>query len=231
MEARMAAAVTSPRLLAILQRENFVLRDDLQQDKRSTLLAITRLFDEYHVPYAVSGGLAVQLYNIETRPTMDVDVVSLRQPFEAMKKSQPWARYGFDLVFDHRRHIKLRHAASNVEVDINVDTRFSRLVESCETETIDGYPVRFTSPVMLALAKLRTQRSDWPRDPIKRIQDRVDLMALIRTHPDIPDALRTDPLTTKEMRTILDDVLRQLAAPDSDELPPEEGEDEGATPS
>ncbi len=219
-------AVTSLRLAEVFKRENFVLRDDLQQDKRETLRAVVRMFDDYAVPYAVTGGLAVQLYNIETRPTMDVDIVSLRQPFERLKKDQPWGRYGFELVFDHRRHIKLHHPASNVEVDINVDTRFSRLVEQYETETIDGQPIRFTTPAMLALAKLRTQRTDWPRDPVKRVQDRGDLMALLQTRPAIADELRTDPLTNDEMRQILDDVLAQLAKPSSDELPPEDDDDQ-----
>jgi len=215
----MATAVTSPRLEAILGKENFVLKDDLQQDKRGTLLAIVRLFDAYQVPYVVTGGLAVQLYNPETRPTMDVDIVSLRQPFERLKKDAPWERFGFELVFDHRRHIKLKHVGSNVEVDINVDTRFSRLVEQYETETVDGYSIRFTSPSMLAFAKLRTQRSDWPRDPRKRVQDRGDLMALLETYPEIEPQLRTDPLTTDEMRGILDDVLRDLRRTGSDDLP------------
>jgi hypothetical protein len=218
----MSSGVTSPRLAEVLSRENFVLRDDLQQDKRATLLAVARMFDDYKVPYVVSGGLAVQLYNVETRPTVDVDIVSLRKAFEELKADQPWPRYGFELVFDHRRHIKLRHAASNVEVDINVDARFSRLVENYETESVDGLPVRFTAPEMLALTKLRTQRSDWPRDPIKRVQDRGDLMALLKTRPEIVAKLRSDPLTTDEMRTILDDILHELARPASDELPPEE---------
>lgn len=218
----MTTGVTSPRLAEVLKRENFVLRDDLQQDKRATLRAVAMMFDDYGVPYAVTGGLAVQLYDAETRPTVDVDIVSLHQPFERLRNDQPWDRYGFELVFDHRRHIKLRHPASNVEVDINVDTRFSRLVERCETETVDGYPIRFTAPTMLALAKLRTQREDWPRDPIKRLQDRRDLMALLKTRPEVADELRADPLTNDEMRRILDDVLVQLARPSSDELPPED---------
>lgn len=198
------------------------MRDDLQQDKRATLLAVVRMFDEYEVPYVVTEGLAVQLYDARTRPTVDVDIVSLRQPFERLKEDCPWSRFGFELIFDHRRHIKLCHAASRVEVDINVDTRFARLVEDYETETIDDWPIRFTSPSMLALAKLRTQRSDWPRDPIKRVQDRADLMALLRLRPELAGFLRRDPLTTDEMRAILEQVLANLNRPSSDELPPED---------
>ncbi len=215
---------TSPRLAEILKRENFVLRDDLQQDKRATLLAIVRMFNDFHVPYVITGGLAVQLYDQDVRPTMDVDVVSLRKPFEPMKAAQAWAQYGFDLVFDHRRHIKLRHSAGNVEIDINVDTRFARLLENPTLEAVDGEPIAFCSAHHLAFAKLRTQRSDWPRDPIKRVQDRRDLMVLLRTDSRIAESLLTEPDVTDEMRSILAQVLESLAQPANDDLPPEDDE-------
>lgn len=214
---------TSPRLFEILERENFVLRDDLQQDKRATLLAVARMFEDHQVPYVIVGGLAVQLYNVEeVRPTVDLDVVSLRAPFKTMKEAQPWERYGFDFVFDRRRFIKLKHVASNVEVDINVDTRFASILDEPTVETIDGQPIPFCQPAKLAVTKLRTQRSDWPRDPRKRVQDRGDLMAILQSRPEIVEAVKCDPLTNDEMRQILDDVLSELAQPSSDELPPEE---------
>ncbi len=222
----MTTANTSAVLEEIFKRENFVLRDDLQQDKRATLLAIVRMFKDFDVPYVITGGLAVQLYDINVRPTMGVDIVSLRKPFEVMKAAQPWPRYGFEIVFDHRRHIKLRHAASNVEVDINVDTRFARLLEQPTVETLEGESIDFCSAERLAFAKLRTQRSDWPRDPVKRVQDRRDLMVLFRQFPQLPASLEGDPDLTDEMRTILGEIVRILAQPTTDELPPEDEADE-----
>jgi hypothetical protein len=213
------SASTSPRLADVLGRENFVLRDDLQQDKRATLHAVVRMFADSGVPYVITGGLAVQLYNSQVRPTLDVDVVSLREPFQRLKEANLWDAYGFELVFDHRRHIKLRHAEGNVEVDINVDTRFARLVDEPTTELIDGREVRFCSPYMLALAKLRTQRSDWPRDPRKRRQDYLDLLGLLQARPEIAERLRLDPLTTDEMRQVLVAACDELAAGTSDDLP------------
>ena len=216
----MASGVTSPRLAAVLGRENFVLRDELQQDKRSALHAVVSMFRDYQVPYVVTGGLAVQLYNPQVRPTLDVDIVCLRKPFERLKAEQPWARYGFELVFDRRRFIKLRHTASNVEVDINVDTRFARVLDQPVTESVDGHPVCFCSLANLAFTKLRTQRSDWPRDYAKRLQDRSDLAGILRAHPEIVEALKTDPMTTDEMRQVLDEICRALAACPDDDLPP-----------
>ncbi|HOB74902.1 MAG TPA: hypothetical protein PKG54_10280 [Phycisphaerae bacterium] len=215
------SAITSPRLAAVLSRENFVLRDDLQQDKRAALRAVVRMFTDFNIPYVITGGLAVQLYNSGMRPTVDVDVVSLRDPFERLKESDPWRTYGFELVFDHCRHIKLKHLEGNVEVDINVDTRFARLVEDPIVEWIDGLEVRFCSPFKLALAKLRTQRSDWPRSPVKRRQDYLDLLGLLAVHPEIADPLRTDPLTTDEMRQVLDMALNELRTGTGDDLPDE----------
>lgn len=153
-------------------------------------------------------------------PTMDVDVISLRKPFESLKGAQPWTRYGLELVFDHRQHIKLRHAAGNVEIDINVDTRFARLLDGPTVETIDGEPIAFCSAYRLAFAKLRTQRLDWPRDPIKRVQDRRDLMVLLNAHSTIAERLLQDEGVTEEMAQILRELMETLAQPASDELPP-----------
>jgi hypothetical protein len=218
----MSSTVTHARLEEFFRLEGLVVRDDLQQDKRQALLAVTRMFDEFAVPYAVTGGVALQLYSTEIRFTVDLDFVSDRKDFKVIVEAQPWSRYGLELVFDRHRFIKLLHTASNVEIDINLDTRFLALLESPVTEQVDGHPIRFVSLAALAVAKLRTQRADWPRNEDKRLQDRVDLRRVLRAHPEIVDTLRIHPLTNDEMRRILDEVLAELAKPSTDELPPED---------
>lgn len=204
--------------------EGLILRKDLQQDKKSALLAVVRMFRDFGVPYAVTGGLAAQLYTEQPRMTMDVDIVSLREPFKTLQKAEPWARYGLELVFDRRRFIKLKHAASNVEIDVNVDTRFARLLEGLTLETVDGMEISFVSARGIAFAKLRTQRSDWPRDPAKRLQDRADLIRILRGQPEVLELLRHDPDATEEMRAILEDIARELHA--GDDLPPDPDDEE-----
>jgi hypothetical protein len=217
---------TSPRLAELFSTERLILRKDMQQDKRAALLAVVRMFNDFDVPYVITGGLAAQLYSDQPRMTVDVDVVSLRPAFTALQEAGPWAHYGCEMVFDRRRYVKLKHVASNVEIDINLDTRFARLLEGPTHEVVDGQTVPFASAVGIAFTKLRTQRSDWPRDPIKRVKDRADLMAILRGYPQVAEALRTDPMTTDEMRRILDDILGDLRRPSSDELPPEDEEGE-----
>lgn len=220
------SAGTSPRLAELFRMEGFILREDLQQDKRAALLAVVRMFNDFQVPYVITGGLAAQLYSDEPRMTVDVDVVSLRDEFKALQQAAPWGRYGCELVFDRRRYVKLKHVASNVEIDINVDTRFACLLDEPRYESVEGQAVAFASPAGIALTKLRTQRPDWPRDPIKRVKDRADLMAIFRRYPEIADRLRVDPMTTDEMRRILDEILSDLRRPSSDDLPPEDDESE-----
>ena len=134
------AALTSPRLAEFFSLEGLIVRDDLQQDKQAALLAVTQMFDDFHVTYAITGGVALQLYSSRIRNTVDLDFVSSRQDFKAIVSAQPWDRYGLELVFDRRRYIKLRHAASNVDVDINLDTRFLPLLESSVVEMVERTP-------------------------------------------------------------------------------------------
>lgn len=218
------AAFTSPRLQRALDLERLIVREDLQQDKQSTLMAVARLFSDFAVPYAITGGLAIQLYSEQPRHTGDVDVVTLRQAFKALSQAEPWAKYGFELVFDRRRYIKLRHVTSNVDVDINTDTRFVRLLDGAIVEPVQGLDMPFVAPFQLAFAKLRTQRSDWPRDPFKRDQDRLDLGRLIKAEPSIIERLRLDPEVTDEMRDILEEVVKRYRSAGAEEVLPSDSD-------
>ncbi len=217
-----SASEAFPTLTDLFNMECLILRKDLQQDKKSAVLAVVRMFEDFQVPYAITGGLAAQLYTTQPRMTMDVDVVSLRDKFKPLKDASPWNRYGCELVFDRRRFIKLKHVASNVEIDINVDTRFARLLENPNREVIEGREILFVSALGIAFAKLRTQRSDWPRDPAKRLQDRADLIRIFRGQPDVMDQLRIDEDVNEEMLAILEDIRRSLVEHGSDDLPPED---------
>lgn len=216
------AALTSPRLAELFSLERLIVRKDLQQDKRSALLAVVRMFDDHQVPYVIVGGIALQLYSHHVRATADVDIVSLREPFEKLKADAPWARYGLELVFDRRRFIKLKHTESNVEVDINIDSQFAHVLDQPIRETVDGCPIYFCSLINLAFTKLRTQRPDWPRNYARRLQDRSDLANMLQMHPEIRDLLRQHTLITGEMCGILDDICRELDASPTDDLPPED---------
>ena len=58
----------------ILDRQWFWLRGEMERTKRPALLALARVFTEAGVPYAIIGGIALQVHQTEPRTTLDIDV-------------------------------------------------------------------------------------------------------------------------------------------------------------
>ena len=58
----------------MLDRQWFWLRGKMERTKRPTLLALARVFAEADMPYAIIGGIALQVHQAEPRTTLDIDV-------------------------------------------------------------------------------------------------------------------------------------------------------------
>ena len=58
----------------MLDRRWFWLRGEMERTKRPALLALARIFAEAEVPYAIIGGIALQVHQAEPRTTLDIDV-------------------------------------------------------------------------------------------------------------------------------------------------------------
>ena len=58
----------------LLDRQWFWLRGEMERTKRPALLALARVFAEAKVPYAIIGGVALQVHHPEPRTTLDLDV-------------------------------------------------------------------------------------------------------------------------------------------------------------
>src|SRR5262249_47366730 len=56
----------------ILDRQWYWLRGEMERTKRPALLALARIFAEAHVPYAIIGGIALQLHQTEPRTILDL---------------------------------------------------------------------------------------------------------------------------------------------------------------
>ena len=83
----MGSAVTSSRLAEFFSLEGLVVREDLQQDKRQALLNVTQMFDDFGVPYAVTGGVALQLYSVRGDCWAFSNRPCSRCPFSSSKTS------------------------------------------------------------------------------------------------------------------------------------------------
>jgi len=58
----------------ILDRQWYRLRGEMEGTKRSALLALARIFAGANVPYAIIGGVALQVHQAEPRTTLDIAV-------------------------------------------------------------------------------------------------------------------------------------------------------------
>jgi hypothetical protein len=58
----------------LLDRQWHWLRREMAHTKRPALLALCRVLGEAHVPYAIIGGVALQIHQQEPRTTLDIDV-------------------------------------------------------------------------------------------------------------------------------------------------------------
>jgi hypothetical protein len=58
----------------ILDRQWFWLQGEMERTKRPALLALARVFTEAGVPYAIIGGIALQVHQAEPRTTLDIAV-------------------------------------------------------------------------------------------------------------------------------------------------------------
>lgn len=161
-----------------------LLRVEMEQSKRPTLLALARILADASVPYAVIGGVALQVHQEEPRTTLDIDLAVLDRrsiPDEALRAA------GF--------------------------VRTGNFAHSENWEGPDGTPVQFTDDPALADPVRRAKRIDLGEtylcvigradllheklragtDPAqrrsKRIQDLADAQALLEIDPSLEGEL------------------------------------------
>jgi hypothetical protein len=63
-----------------LDRRWRLLRGEMEGSKRSALIELARILAEAGVPYAVIGGVALQIHQSDPRTTIDIDLAVLARP-------------------------------------------------------------------------------------------------------------------------------------------------------
>lgn len=156
----------------------------MERTKRPALLLVARVLDEAAVPYAVIGGVALQLHSVDPRTTLDVDlaVLSVDQiPRASLEAS------GF--VFQGRHaHSENWVGPEDTPVQFTDDAALSDAIRRAETVTLDGVSLRILRKADLLREKLRSG-SDPARRRSKRLQDLVDAQRLIEDDLSLRDQL------------------------------------------
>ena len=172
--------------------------------KEQPLRLVAQLLDREQVPYALIGGVAVQLHSEEPRSTLDID---LAIPTYAQVPRTALLGAGFEHTGRHAHSDNWR-APGPGPLKSRTAVLFSAeddgIVEAVEhATTIDlpgGVPLRVATVASLITLKLRAAEEP-ERRPSKRVRDVADVLALLEEHPETDSpALRT---RLHRVRTIL----------------------------
>lgn len=183
---------SSVELGFLLDRQWYWLRGDMDRSKKPTLLELARILGEQQVPYAIIGGIALQVHQAEPRTTLDIDLAVLDRnhiPRLALREA------GFieTGVFEHSENWR---AADETPVQFSDDPEFADAISRADTFEVDGMRVSVLRIQDLFRAKLRAA-ADGRRRRSKRLQDLADVQALLERQPDL------ETLLTIEERALL----------------------------
>lgn len=156
------------------------LRGELETTKRPALVALGRVLRDASIPYAIIGGLALQVHQSDPRTTLDVDV----------------AIAGFDTIpraaleaagFQHSGRFANSDnwvGPSGVPVQFTDDPALLPALTRALEIDLDGIPLRVIQRPDLLHEKIRAG-SDPARRGSKRLQDFADAKAILEEAPEL----------------------------------------------
>jgi hypothetical protein len=176
-----------------LDRQWHWLRGEMEHTKRPALLALCRVLEQSRVPYAIIGGIALQVHQQEPRTTLDIDVAVVDRQ---VIPRQDLSAAGF-ACHDSFEHSENWIAADGTPVQFSDDPALAPAVTRADEHVLEGVTVRVIQVTDLLHEKLRAGR-DPARRRSKRLQDLTDAQALLEGRPDLQHEL------TREEQALLD---------------------------
>src|SRR6266853_2087712 len=122
----------------LLDRQWHWLRGESETSKRPALLALCRVLRDTHVPYAIIGGLAVQVHQREARTTLDIDVAVVGRatiPRDALVA----AGFRFSGTFQHSENWA---AADGTPVQFTDDPMLTGAISAADEIVVEDVPLR-----------------------------------------------------------------------------------------
>ena len=179
----------------LLDRQWHVLRGEMERSKRPALVSLARILAAAGTPYAIIGGIALQIHHDEPRTTLDIDLAV--PSFDAIPRTELQAA-GFTPRgrFSHSENWL---GPEGVPVPLTDDPALADAIERAEEIELEDVRLRVIGRADLLHEKLRAG-SDPARRRSKRLQDLADAQALLEATP----SLRAE-LTDAE-RAILDQL-------------------------
>ncbi len=160
--------------------------------KETPLRTLAALLEESRTPYALIGGVAVQLHSREPRTTKDIDIAV---PTFADIPREALERAGFTYEGRHSHSDNWRAPGPGTRAD-RTPVQFSAddigIADAVARATLvdieSGLRLRVATAPDLVILKLAAAAEPWRRAS-KRGQDYVDVLKLVEEHPEIITAL------------------------------------------
>jgi hypothetical protein len=149
------------------------------------LRAIVDVLEATQTPYAVIGGVAMQIYSEEPRTTLDVDLAVARFdqiPRDALLKAG-FLHEGRHQHSDNWRAPGPQPKNERIAIQFSAeDVGIEDAVARAQVVDAGGYRLRLASPADLLVLKL-TAAEERTRRPNKRRIDLLDIINLAEEHP------------------------------------------------
>jgi hypothetical protein len=154
--------------------------------KERALHLVTDLLEREGVPYAVIGGLALQLHSEEPRTTIDIDVAI--KSYDAIP-AQRLREAGFEHVgrFAHSDNWLAPGPGakkSRTPIQFMADPLAHQAVDHAQLVVVRDLRLRLATAPDLVTRKLQAAE-DPSRPASKRVSDLPDILRLLEDHPDL----------------------------------------------
>lgn len=159
----------------------------METTKKPDLLALGRVLARAGVPYAIIGGVALQVHQAEPRTTLDIDLAVLDRD-QIPRDSLAAAGFTETGRFEHSENWVGPEATP---VQFTDDPALGEAVAQAERIEVDGVPLRVIRRVDLLHEKLRAG-ADPARRRSKRLQDLADAQSLLESDPKLVSELTTE---------------------------------------
>jgi hypothetical protein len=188
-----------PRRLEIgfqLDRQWHALRGEMESTKRPALISLAKILAACGTPYAIIGGVALQVHQEEPRTTIDIDlaVSSLDEVPRAKLEGAGFTPRG---RFSHSENWL---SPEGTPVQFTDDPALAQAIRRAEEVPLEDVRLRIIGRVDLLHEKLRAGLYPGCRRS-ERLQDLADAQALLEATP----ALRSELTETEQQ--ILDSLL------------------------
>lgn len=161
-----------------------------QRDKESAILEIVRVFEETRTPYAIMGGVAVQIHTKEPRTTLDLDIALKSKddiPAEALLAAG-FKHEGNFQFSDNWRAPGPAPRKHRTAVQFSADALTAEAVDHAGTVMLGDVELSVVSPKDLVILKLAAA-TEPRRRKSKRITDYGDVIRLLEEHPGLEEQI------------------------------------------